>query len=233
MEVDAQKVSKNEDDSAVKIKSLKEKYDEWKEEQNASLRVILLDKLPKNIIHLTEVAENIEKSIISMRADSGASKDEWFYNNTDYRLDEYINSLRTESFYFMELSNQIRLGIKLSFPALSTGIPFEMDIKSELMQHLSRVEKVALTLVGGFETYYTHRGDLIKKHEEHPNIEDYLEFIRNMDSEGLADLKIWLRKLTYIQLAVQESLLKNFVYDGESAIPQAIKKKPKMSRKKK
>jgi len=118
------------------------------------------------------------------------------------------------------------LGIKLSFPSIAASIPFELDIKSKLLQNLARVEKIALALVGGFSIYFSHRGDLVKKHGENPNIEDYLEFLRNMDSEGLSDLKIWLRKLTFIQLAIQESLFKNFLAEsGLESKQKKIKKK--------
>ncbi|KAG9390440.1 Proteasome activator pa28 [Carpediemonas membranifera] len=122
---------------------------------------------------------------------------------------ELLDTLKAQVHDLLEIVGHAKMWIQLNIPRIEDGNNFGVSIQEETVAELSRAEDAVLGLLDSSFKYLIQRGRLVAKIIKHPEVEDYIRALVEMDEKELLNFRICYNDLKNNYQVLYDVLLKN------------------------
>lgn len=122
---------------------------------------------------------------------------------------EIINRVKPEIRLLMEKVNTVRMWVTHLIPKIEDGNNFGVSIQEETLGELRQVEGEAASFLDQISRYFLTRGKIISKVAKYPHVEDYRQFIEEIDEKEFLSLRLILCELRNHYSILHDMILKN------------------------
>ncbi len=120
-----------------------------------------------------------------------------------------LTMLKTEVHDLLEIVGESKMWIQLNIPRIEDGNNFGVSIQEETVAELSRAEDAVIGLLDSSFKYLVQRARLVSKVLKHPEVEDYLRSLVEVDEKELLQFRICFTDLKNNYQVLYDVLLKN------------------------
>ncbi|KAG9390402.1 subunit of proteaseome activator complex [Carpediemonas membranifera] len=122
---------------------------------------------------------------------------------------ELLAQMKAQVHDLLEIVGHAKMWIQLNIPRIEDGNNFGVSIQEETVAELSRAEDAVLGLLDGSFKFLVQRGRLVAKIIKHPEVEDYIRALVEMDEKELLNFRINYNDLKNNYQVLYDILLKN------------------------
>ncbi|KAK9170998.1 Proteasome activator pa28 beta subunit family protein [Cryptosporidium meleagridis] len=130
--------------------------------------------------------------------------------HSNLQIKELVAYVKQEVSELIEMVSSIKLWVQLNIPQIQDGNNFGVGIQEETIQELGRVEDATFSLYESVCKYYSERARLSSKIIKHPNVEDYLEAVRELDERYWVSLRCSIADMRNNYAWLHDLLTKNW-----------------------
>jgi len=125
------------------------------------------------------------------------------------KLLKIINHLKPEVRTIVEKCNTVRMWVTLLIPKIEDGNNFGVQIQEETLGELRSVESESASFLDQISKYFLTRGQIIAKAAKYPHVDDYRQFIIELDEKQFLSLRLIAAELRNHYSVLHDMILKN------------------------
>ncbi|EAK89485.1 proteasome activator p28/ Ki autoantigen [Cryptosporidium parvum Iowa II] len=184
---------------------------EFRKDLSEQVTIHLRERIPSKIVQLNNRMKISDKpgSVLSSEelkpVNNGNGK---VYSNL--QIKELVAYVKQEVSELIEMVSSIKLWVQLNIPQIQDGNNFGVGIQEETIQELGRVEDATFSLYESVCKYYSERARLSSKIIKYPNVEDYVEAVRELDERYWVSLRCSIADMRNNYAWLHDLLTKNW-----------------------
>lgn len=125
------------------------------------------------------------------------------------RLLKIIKYLKPEVRTIVEKCNTVRMWVTLLIPKIEDGNNFGVQIQEETLGELRSVESESASFLDQMTKYFLTRAQVIAKAAKYPHVEDFRQFIIELDEKQFLSLRLIAAELRNHYSVLHDMILKN------------------------
>jgi hypothetical protein len=137
---------------------------------------------------------------------------------TNSAVDDILLHIRTELQDMTDTMGTLKMFIQMNMPSVEESDDPRLDRSIETAAILVKTEEAGVSTLDKFSTYHVSRGKLVSKMLQFPEVEDYVQSIRQVDEEMWTHLRLCTTDIRTKYLLVRDSMLKNLEADPLSGM---------------
>lgn len=190
---------------------IKEGCIEFRKELSEQVTIHLRDRIPLKIVELNKKTKISNKpgSVLSSEGLKPIQIDNGKIHSNS-QIKELVTYVKQEVSELIEMVSSIKLWVQLNIPQIQDGNNFGVGIQEETIQELGRVEDATFSLYESVCKYYTERARLTSKIHKYPDIEDYVEAVRELDERYWVSLRCSIADIRNNYAWLHDLLTKNW-----------------------
>lgn len=125
------------------------------------------------------------------------------------KLKKIIKVLKPQIRTLIEKCNTVRMWVTLLIPKIEDGNNFGVSIQEETLSELRQVESETASFLDQVSKYFLTRGQIVAKAAKYPHVEDYRQFIIELDEKEFLSLRLIAAELRNHYSTLHDMILKN------------------------
>lgn len=125
------------------------------------------------------------------------------------KLKKIVKLLKPQIRTLIEKCNTVRMWVTLLIPKIEDGNNFGVSIQEETLSELRQVESETASYLDQVSKYFLTRAQIIAKAAKYPHVEDYRQFVIELDEKEFLSLRLIACELRNHYSTLHDMILKN------------------------
>jgi len=125
------------------------------------------------------------------------------------KITKIINLVKPHIRQLVESANLLKMWITFLIPKIEDGNNFGVSIQEDTLGEIRTVEAEAATFYEQISRYFLTRGKIISKVAKYPHVEDYRQFIFELDEKEFLSLRLVLSEVRNHYATLYDLITKN------------------------